>query len=410
VYDPDFRRWGGWSYTAANQSLVYWPFLKNGDFEAMRAEFDIYRNALSNSELRTMAHFGHEGCSFAEQTQMSGLPVASQYGFEKNGMNYARRPMDIPKGELGTPWIIYFYHGQLEHAFMILEYYRFSGLSIAAYLPFITDCIKFYDQHYQMYHNLMARKQMKDNPLDNDGKLVIFPSTAGERYPAKNPAEVIAGLMAVTESVLNLPASMLTHTQRTYFEEFQKRIPPLPKKDIYTNGKKTEVFIASEDDTPGGEGYLHSVYPYNIVVPGKAFFQVALNSMNNRAGGLFPAGDGVYAARFGDSGLAKLNVSKQLDNSQNTNVRFPTFWMTGDWGPDHNCAGRGMSGLQEMLMQTAGKEIRLMPAWPKEWDVIFKLHAPYNTSVEAVVKGGKVVSLSVLPACRTKDIVIMNSF
>jgi hypothetical protein len=60
-----------------------------------------------------------------------------------------------------------------------------------------------------------------------------------------------------------------------------------------------------------------------------------------------------------------------------------------------------------MMMQTDGKKITLFPAWPKDWDVHFKLHAPYQTTVEGVLKGGKVVSLKVLPVERMKDVVVM---
>jgi hypothetical protein len=31
-------------------------------------------------------------------------------------------------------------------------------------------------------------------------------------------------------------------------------------------------------------------------------------------------------------------------------------------------------------MQTIGDEIRLLPAWPKEWDVDFELHVPQQTT------------------------------
>lgn len=34
-------------------------------------------------------------------------------------------------------------------------------------------------------------------------------------------------------------------------------------------------------------------------------------------------------------------------------------------------------------MQTIGREIRLLPAWPKQWDVDFKLHAPYQPQWKA---------------------------
>ena len=66
-----------------------------------------------------------------------------------------------------------------------------------------------------------------------------------------------------------------------------------------------------------------------------------------------------------------------------------------------------MIGLQEMLMQVDEKRIMLFPAWPKDIDVHFKLHAPYNTTVEAELKNGKVVSLVVFPSERRKDIEMM---
>jgi hypothetical protein len=66
-----------------------------------------------------------------------------------------------------------------------------------------------------------------------------------------------------------------------------------------------------------------------------------------------------------------------------------------------------MIGLQEMLMQVDGKKILLFPAWPKEWDVHFKLYAPYNTTVEVVLKNGKMEKLVVLPEERKGDVVNM---
>ena len=57
-------------------------------------------------------------------------------------------------------------------------------------------------------------------------------------------------------------------------------------------------------------------------------------------------------------------------------------------------------------MQTNGDRILLFPAWPKEWNVHFKLHAPGQTVVEAELKEGKVVKLQVTPEERKKDVVI----
>jgi len=66
-----------------------------------------------------------------------------------------------------------------------------------------------------------------------------------------------------------------------------------------------------------------------------------------------------------------------------------------------------MIGLQEMLMQVDDKEILLFPAWDKNRDVHFKLNAPYNTTVEAELKNGKLVNLTVLPEARKNDVQVL---
>ena len=114
--------------------------------------------------------------------------------------------------------------------------------------------------------------------------------------------------------------------------------------------------------------------------------------------------DGIFFARMGMAKEAAGYNTKKLHDSER---RYPTFWGPGhDWVPDHNWGGSGMIGVQEMLMQTVGDQIIIFPAWPKEWDVDFKLHAPGNTIVECTLKKGKIVRLKVLPGSRAKDVII----
>jgi len=74
----------------------------------------------------------------------------------------------------------------------------------------------------------------------------------------------------------------------------------------------------------------------------------------------------------------------------------------------HANGGILLKAFQSMLMQTDGRKIYLMGAWPKEWDVDFKLHAPYNTTVSGTVQNGTLKSLTVNPPQRRKDIVILQ--
>ena len=84
-------------------------------------------------------------------------------------------------------------------------------------------------------------------------------------------------------------------------------------------------------------------------------------------------------------------------------ARFPAFWVTYpfDAFPDMDHGGSAMIGLQ-MLVQTPDERIFLLPAWPKQWDVAFKLRAPKRTTVECVYRGGKIEHLDVQPVDRRK--------
>jgi hypothetical protein len=79
-YNADYRKWMAW--TGMNQRLVYWPFLKSGDFEEMKPQFDFYRLNHINAKLRNQVSFGIEGCSFGEQVGSGGLPNGYHYGWE----------------------------------------------------------------------------------------------------------------------------------------------------------------------------------------------------------------------------------------------------------------------------------------------------------------------------------------
>ena len=57
-----------------------------------------------------------------------------------------------------------------------------------------------------------------------------------------------------------------------------------------------------------------------------------------------------------------------------------------------------------MLLQTDGRQIYLLPAWPEDWDAEFKLHAPYNTTVSGNVEKGQLVRLEVQPESRRADV------
>jgi len=93
----------------------------------------------------------------------------------------------------------------------------------------------------------------------------------------------------------------------------------------------------------------------------------------------------------------------------NGGYRFPAMWRGFDWIPDQDHGDNILTTLQCMLLQSDGRKLYVLPAWPKNWNVAFKLHAPYNTTVAGVFKAGKLERLTVTPESRRKDVEIMEA-
>lgn len=367
-YSPDFRKWGGGSFTAQNQRLVYWPMLKSGDFDMMKSQFDFYNNMLNNAELRSMHYWGHQGACFTEQIENFGLPVGFEYSW--------KRPEDFDPGVQYNAWIEYQWDTVLEFCMMIIDTYFYNGTNISKYLPLIESCLKFYDEHYQY---LSLKRTPK--ALDAQGKLVLYPSTALETYKmATNPITTVTALKCVSQAMLDLPKEYLTKEQREYIESFRKRIPD----DIYyrvQNGKKTFSPAKSWERINNTEfPQLYTVFPWGIHGIGKEELDIARNTwyygndVPQQKGIISWQQNAIFCAKLGlKKEAAELTIQKMKDSGR----RFPTWWGPGyDWTPDHNWGGSGMIGLQEMIMQCDGNNIYIGAGLPDDWNVKFKLCAP----------------------------------
>ncbi|MCW3092955.1 MAG: hypothetical protein JWP81_4024 [Ferruginibacter sp.] len=397
-HDPDYRDWGD-SYWNQNNRLLYWPLIASGDTDLLKPWFDMYMKALPLARGRTQIYYKHEGAHFPETMNFWGLPRLEDFG------------KDNPTNEIKSHWQRYHVQGSLEVIMQMLDVYdygRIKGFASTTLIPFADETITFYDQHWTR---------------DGKGKILMSPMQSLETYQldAVNPTPDIAGLMAVLPRLLSLPEELTTEKQRTAWARLLKNLPAIPVGTT-AKGKVPPLGVGDLDGKPiilPAEKYgkpsnsenpeLYVAYPYRLYGVGKPDLELALNTFAAR---IYPQNtcwgqDGPQAAVLGLTEVAKKAVASEFGNYGDQ--RFQWFWKPAhDWIPDLDNGGTGMITLQLMLMQCDDRRIQLLPSWPKEWTADFKLHAPYQTTVEGHVENGKISNLKVTPKSRAKDILIVK--
>jgi hypothetical protein len=395
---PDYRNWGGGLHTAQNQRLVYFPMIKSGDWDMLQPQLNFYLRILKNAELRSKVYWNHAGACFTEQMENYGLPDYAEYG--------QKRPADFDKGVEYNAWLEYEWDTVLEFCLMMLEEEKYTGKNISSYMPFIESCVQFFYEHY-WYES----KKRTARPFDNNGKLTFYPGSGAETFKvATNSTATLAALKTIIGRLLLLPQQYISVDKRHHYDSLLKRTPAISFTSF--NGHATIAPAKSWERVNNEESpQLYSVFPWGIYGVGKPGLDTALNTWHYDTSVIkFRSHvgwkqDNIWAARLGLTDEAWRLTSLKLQNSER---RFPAFWGPGfDWVPDHNWGGSAMIGLQEMLLQTDDKRILLFPAWPKDKDVHFKLHAPYNTTVEAELKDGKIITLKIMPEERKKDVEVI---
>jgi len=372
-----------------NQRLIYWPMLADGDYDLMLPWLRMYRDQLALQRHRTHTYFNHAGAHFPETVTFWGAEISAHYGwtpFEKR-----TRP------EAECPYVTYYWSGGIELTLILLNDWSHTGDDAFArevLLPIAGAVTEFYDLHY---------------PRDANGKLRFEPAQSLETWhDATNPLSEIAGLRYTLPKLLELPTHLTNEQQRARWSRMLGQLSPLP---IGARDGRPVILPAERFDrkknTENPE--LYCVFPYRLFGVGKRDLQLVRDTFTARQHASHEcwSQDDVQMALLGLTGEAKDNVTRRASPEQHSDSRFPGFWNAHkDWLPDLDHGGVLQLALQFMLMQCDGDEIGLLPAWPREWDAEFKLHAPRSTVVEARVSGGHIVDLHVTPPSRRRGVVV----
>ncbi len=382
--DADYRRWGG-AYWFQNTRLPYWAMLGAGDYDLVQPLFTMYREALPLAEERCRTWYRHGGAFFIETMYFWGSLVNEHY-------DYGSPRRTMPYGHIECQYLRTYFQGGIELVALGLAYHDASGDSAFItrdLLPLARAILRFYHEH---------------TPRGDKGRLLFTPAQALEtyQYDVIDPLPDIAGLRTVLPALLSL--SQPDAADRTAWAQLLALLPEIPVRD----GRLRPARVYPEGVVQNCENpEMYAVFPYrHAAIGGDAT--------------LLEAGREAYAKRLhtGSTGwqqcavqagilgltseawaLTSARFAKPHGHSEHQVgvSKFPWWGPNFDWLPDMDHGAVGQLALQTMLLQHDGERLHLLPAWPLDRDVSFKLHA-HGFTVEAVWASGRFTTLVITPA------------
>lgn len=398
LQDADYRVHGPlyWFLDAATTTCG--PMLRSGDFDLLKPLFSMYRDMVPMAKERTKLYYQHEGLFIPATVNTWGTFSNDDYGWNRG---------NLPLGQQNNIYVRWLWQGGIELSSMLLDYYEATqskSFLRDTLMPIADGVVTFYDQHYKR---------------DGKGKIRIDPACALEScHNVVNPMPEIAGLRYVIPRLLALPEDVTTPALR---KAWSATLADLPEVPMSGEGDK-KVLVAAEViyDRQGDEQpELYGVFPYRLYALGTPGFEIGRRSVEKyvpeQIQTMYPFDGKVGGWRLNSIQAAYVGKADQAARMMVSNFasfdsrsRFPAFWGPNQvWTPDISHGGVSMTTLQAMLLQVEGKKIFLFPAWPKDWDVSFKLHALYNTTVEVEMRDGKMILLKITPESRTADVINM---
>ena len=402
---PDGRDWSILSFMWQNTRHPYWSMAARGDYDTLMPGMRFVRDGLEIARDRCRKQFGIKGAVITEASWWHNVGV----------FNWDRMPAHLRFHQLASIELPAIMAEAYEHT-------RDRKFLEETLLPCAEAGIDY-------YANRFPKK-------DAQGKMLMEGVGCAETYQGvNNPCTEIGCLKYLLAKLLTFE---IAPARRAKWTALLVTMPDVPTRrvlgldllavgDAYNSGR--EICESPE---------LYSVYPFRQVWLGRPELlanarqsfhvrNISLDGTDDKqaveTGGWQSAP--VQAAYLGlareAARLASINFRDQFihwtDNvdpnapfPQRPRASFPAFWECKmDGTPDNDHGANSVNTLQSMLLQSDGRKIFLLPAWPEDWNVSFKLTATFNTTVECVYHNGKVQSLKVTPESRRADLIDLSA-
>jgi hypothetical protein len=421
---PDGRDWAVLSFMWQNTRHPYWSMPARGDYDTIAPGMQFVRDGLELAKDRCRKLYGIEGTVIFEASWYYNVGV---FPFE-------HMPGHLRFHQLAT----------VELPAIMAETYahtRDEKFLHDVLLPCAEEGLRFYFNRFPK--------------TDARGRMLMQGVGCAETYQGvTSPATEMGCMKYLLDQLLSFP---IDAGRRDLFSKWRAMLPDVPTRrirgmDLLAVG---EVYDPGRTDCESPE--LYSVYPFrqawlgtpeklamarqsfhvrNASLDGTVDWQpvetggwqsapvqaaylglareaarLASINFNDRfihwSGNIVRGPNGELMRGAADSpGFVVGDPQSGLPFPYRPRARFPAFWETKmDGTPDNDHGANSANTLQAMLLQSHGDLIHLLPAWPENWDVSFKLAATKNTTVEGVYRNGRLTSLTVTPKSRRKDIV-----
>lgn len=402
---PDGRDWAVLSFMWQNTRHPYWSMPARGDYDTIVPGMEFVRDGLEIGRDRCRKLLGLDGAFIMEASWWHNVGV----------FNWDAIPPHLRYHQLATVELPAIMAETYEHT-------RDPRFLNEVLLPCAEAGIDYY-----------ANRFTKRGPR---GKMLMDGVGCAETYQGvNNPCTEIGCLKYLLTKLLSFE---IDAARRSKWSQLLQEMPGVPLRRI----RGMDLLAVGDTYDSGREicesPELYSIYPFRQVWLGRPELlanarqsfhvrNISLDGTDDKqaveTGGWQSAP--VQAAYLGlareAARLASINFNDQFihwtDNvapdapfPRRPRARFPAFWECKmDGTPDNDHGANSANTLQAMLLQSDGKRIFLLPAWPEDWDVSFKLTATFNTTVECVYRNGSVQSLNVTPASRRADVIDLST-
>ena len=412
----DFNDWGGLNWWQ-NVRLPYYNMLTAGDDDALLTLLTQYNLTVPVAKARTKAYFGFEDGLWWPEYTHALFGTTHPASFRTGCVPHVAGEPDWHSDDR---WNGYNRQGSLDLSLFILDHFAYTQRDLGLmHIPIGV---------VQFYANLWGNT----TSTSTDGKMVFFPTQAVETWQCPgwpvdpdncptNDMPTIAGLRSVLTKLIALPSSGtiagVTAATVATWKALLATVPELPVinstyvpcDNCYENGTAHRgVNHTRNVENPE----LYAVHPYRLatvahgdadaLAKAEAAFKVMRfqgdNGWNQVA---------MDAALLGNAAAAQSYVIARANTKPAAGYRFPVFAPhEQDYEPSSDHFSVFSNALQYMLIQRVdgvggddGDDVLLLPAWPCEWDVEFKVHAPHNAVVTGSLENGT-LTYSVEPSER----------